>query len=163
MTTARLSHTATLLADGRVLIAGRAAMARSAEIYDPKTGTFSPTGSMTTARAAAHTATLLADGRVLVAGGHPRRSDAALASAELYDPDDRHLQPDRLDDDRSRCPHGHPARRRPRPHRRRRSERERRLGRDLRPGDRDLRADGAVGTEGSAVLTDQVNEARWRP
>jgi hypothetical protein len=82
MTTARVAHTATLLADGRVLIAGGdgalASALASAEIYDPKTGTFSPTGSMTTARVG--TATLLPDGRVLIAGGE------SLASAEIYDP-----------------------------------------------------------------------------
>ena len=53
MTAVRWSQTATLLSDGRVLIAGgwngKAALA-SAELYDPKTGTFSPTGSMTAAR-----------------------------------------------------------------------------------------------------------------
>ena len=70
---AREQHTATLLSDGRVLIAGgwnqyTPAIASSAALYDPKTGTFSPTGAMATAREY-HTATLLSDGRVLVAGG----------------------------------------------------------------------------------------------
>ncbi len=95
MTVARASHTATVLADGRVLIAGgdtahgnagQTTLA-SAEVYDPKTGTFSPTGSMTIPRTCA-TATLLADGRVLVAGGNPDDWGMAssLASAEMYDP-----------------------------------------------------------------------------
>jgi acetyl-CoA carboxylase carboxyltransferase component len=87
MTTARSSHTATLLSDGRVLIAGVYAGSvaqTSAELYAPKTGTFSPTGSMATTRTS-HTATLLSDGRVLIAGGYG--VDARdWASAELYTP-----------------------------------------------------------------------------
>ena len=86
MTVARCGHTAALLADGRVLIAGgigAESLLSSAELYDPKTGTFSPTGSMTAARDG-HTATLLADGRVLIAG---TQVDANVPNAELYDPE----------------------------------------------------------------------------
>jgi hypothetical protein len=94
MAVARVFHTATLLSDGRVLIAGGTSSATqnwsysspflaSAEIYNPKTGTFSPTGTMATPRGW-HTATRLADGRVLVAGGE--RADEDLASAEIYNP-----------------------------------------------------------------------------
>jgi len=57
MTAARDTHTATLLSDGRVLIAGGYAgltYLASAELYDPKTGTFSPTGSMATPRGRSH-------------------------------------------------------------------------------------------------------------
>ncbi len=89
MTAARFYQTATLLADGRVLVAGGGGdytnrqFLATAEIYDPTTGTFSPTGPMTAARTY-HTATLLANGRVLVTGGYGDL--APLASAELYDP-----------------------------------------------------------------------------
>ena len=94
MTTARDEHTATLLTNGKVLIAGGTAdpsIWASAEIYDPGTGTFAATGNMTTPRSW-HTATLLPDGKVLIAGGrvHQANSELAtvtLASAELYDPD----------------------------------------------------------------------------
>ena len=89
MTTPRYVHTATLLADGKVLIAGGYAdltpdVLASAELYDPKTGKFSATGLMTSPRYD-HTATLLLDGKVLIAGGQAHNSDT-LASAELYDP-----------------------------------------------------------------------------
>jgi len=124
MTMGRSGHTATLLADGRVLMAGggiqhvggqdtsgtgdvrhanwfadvrretvdpRIArptatleMTATAELYDPKTGTFHATGSMTIPRDQA-TATRLEDGRVLIAGAGDE-GNAADASADLYDP-----------------------------------------------------------------------------
>ena len=87
----RSGHTATRLADGRVLIAGGTdagagpALA-SAEIFDPATGRSSPTGSMLTPRSG-HVATLLSDGRVLIAGGLADADPTtSLPSAELYDP-----------------------------------------------------------------------------
>jgi hypothetical protein len=90
MSVARLEHTATPLLDGRVLVAGGCApgaggiclpgVLASAEIYDPKTGTWSPTGSSSLGRFGGG-ATLLLDGRVLVRGGAPNNT-----GAELYDP-----------------------------------------------------------------------------
>jgi hypothetical protein len=84
MATGRARHTATLLPNGKVLVAGgvRPAYTNTAELYDPLSGTWSTTGSMATARGV-HTATLLPSGKVLVAGG---RNTFSLASAELYDP-----------------------------------------------------------------------------
>src|SRR5438552_10413851 len=86
MTKHRASHTATLLANGKVLIVGGAILTTgerpsSAELYDPATGTFTATGDTTTARLGGHTATLLKDGRVLIVGGS---QDGG--SAEVYDP-----------------------------------------------------------------------------
>ena len=66
MSVGRFGHTATLLPNGKVLVAG--GYIASAELYDPASGTWTNTGSMSTARAG-HTATLLPNGKVLVAGG----------------------------------------------------------------------------------------------
>jgi hypothetical protein len=90
MTAARANHTATLLGNGKVLIAGGEgggfqALA-SAELYDPSTHTFAPTGSMITPRYD-HSATLLADGRVLIAGGtQDVNRGTSVVTAEIYDP-----------------------------------------------------------------------------
>ncbi len=87
--TARSSHTATLLPNGKVLVAGGdsttglGSTLSRAELYDPATDTWTDTGSLTTARSI-HTATLLPDGKVLVAGGN--LGFGPTASAELYDP-----------------------------------------------------------------------------
>lgn len=106
MTTPRIWDTATLLADGRVLFVGGLAESnltaspdlgvaadttpRTAELYDPASGTFSATGAPATGRIW-HTANLLQDGHVLVAGGAnldpaTNTTDSFLTSAELFDP-----------------------------------------------------------------------------
>jgi Bacterial Ig-like domain (group 2)/Putative Ig domain/Kelch motif/Galactose oxidase, central domain len=86
MTEARAGHTATLLNNGKVLLAGgSSSIPNYAELYDPATGTFTPTGSMIAIRFG-NTATLLNDGRVLIVGGSDGNSSVPLATAELYDP-----------------------------------------------------------------------------
>src|SRR5437667_310148 len=91
MLCAHKGHTATVLQNGKVLIAGRTGITTSpcAELYDPVTGTFTRTGNMTTP-VSDHAAVLLANGKVLIVGGSVDRSGCisctATSSAELYDP-----------------------------------------------------------------------------
>jgi hypothetical protein len=91
MTTPRQFHTATLLPNGKVLVVGgnipgpgAGSTLASAELYDPLTGTFAPTGSMIAARRL-HTATLLPNGRVLISGGYGV-GNSTPATSELFDP-----------------------------------------------------------------------------
>lgn len=94
MSTAREAHTATLLPNGEVLVAGGEAFINgspvifsSAELYNPATGTWAKTSSMSVAREQ-HTATLLSNGQLLVAGGYhtdPSFNDS-LSSTQLYTP-----------------------------------------------------------------------------
>lgn len=105
----RYYHTATLLANGMVLVAGGKDQTylqcgyytcppiASAELYDPATGRWSPTGAMTATRAL-FTATLLADGTVLAASRGP---------TDLSDPANRTWQAAAsLNVDRSTVPYG---------------------------------------------------------
>ena len=86
--------------DGRVLIVGGLSTSngldktdtkdpapRSAEIYDPASGTFSPAGTLVADRLG-HSASLLPDGHVLLAGGYDRtnKEHPFSSTAELYDP-----------------------------------------------------------------------------
>jgi Galactose oxidase, central domain/Kelch motif len=86
MKTARSGHTATLLPNGNVLIAGgmngNGNYSDTVEIYSPATDTFRSAQSMS-ARRVGHTATPLPNGKVLIAGGY---NGDYLASAEIYDP-----------------------------------------------------------------------------
>jgi len=97
MKDSRFNHTATILNGGEVLIAGgtsitfkcdrgspryQTSVLASAELYNPASGTFAFTGSMSTARTG-HIATLLRNGTVLVEGGADANGNA-LASAELF-------------------------------------------------------------------------------
>jgi N-acetylneuraminic acid mutarotase len=88
MAVGRFSFAATILQNGKVLVAGgdigNGVATNTAELYDPATGTFSATGSMHDARVG-FSATRLSNGKVLVEGG-ASNSVSALASAELYDP-----------------------------------------------------------------------------
>src|ERR1017187_3458148 len=96
MAEVRGGHTATLLTNGKVLIAGgdntggddllpffHGDGSVTAEVYDPATGLFTSTGNMVTPRVG-QTATLLANGDVLIAGGWTASQNASIAAAEVY-------------------------------------------------------------------------------
>lgn len=93
MSTPRAMHTATLLADGRVLIAGGfgsgvfpSPALNTAELYDPATNSFTPLAARMRSVRTAHTATRLPNGQVLLTGGQPTNDGDGMATAEIYDP-----------------------------------------------------------------------------
>lgn len=96
MTTPRSEHSATLLSNGKVLLAGGgsgftcAPVARSAELFDPVSETFTAVGSALGASLWGHAAALLPSGKVLLAGGEPDCALGATLSgtnnAQMFDP-----------------------------------------------------------------------------
>jgi hypothetical protein len=98
MHVARASHSSTLLANGMVLIAGGFAGSggeynpyRTAELFDPNSGTFQSVAEMSIGRSG-HSATLLKNGRVLIVGGWTGRYDLR-GSAEIFDPSTKQFVP----------------------------------------------------------------------
>ena len=83
----RTGHTATLLLDGMVLVAGGSNALASAELYDPSTELWSAAAADMHRGRAGHTATPLLDGRVLVVAGDCASDGGSQASAEIYDPE----------------------------------------------------------------------------
>ena len=91
MIAARSKHSATVMRDGNVLIAGgedaHGTAQASAEVYDWSTGKFIATAPMKSSRRE-HRATLLPNGQVLITGGVDGQGQV-LATAELYNPTTR--------------------------------------------------------------------------
>src|SRR5207244_4544969 len=94
LTGSRKLHTATLLLNGKVLVAGGfdssvgGGTVATCELYDPATGTWTGTGSLNEGRYD-HTATLLPSGQVLVSAGFT--GGAYIGGAELYDTDSDYM------------------------------------------------------------------------
>lgn len=86
MITARVDHTATLLSNSKVLVAGGNGALNAAELYDPGPGTWMATASLKISRNGGHSATMLPNGKVLITGGFQNDGVSVLASSELYEP-----------------------------------------------------------------------------
>lgn len=90
MNVARVAHTATLLNDGTVLIAGgednNGVTQFNAELYNPSTGSFALTNGVMDVARIAHTATLLQDGTVLITGGEAATGTEVYDTADIYNP-----------------------------------------------------------------------------
>jgi hypothetical protein len=85
MNSARASHAATLLNDGKVLVVGGTSKGSSLELYDPAAGTFTAMGSTNANGDYGSTATLLNNGKVLVTGPLNGSSNRPPVFG-LYDP-----------------------------------------------------------------------------
>src|SRR5205823_4414411 len=83
MSARHVEASAALLADGRVLVAGDQGVRGSADVYDPRTKSFTATADMSFPRAL-FTLTRLADGTVLAPGGFNDFNQIVLSSVELY-------------------------------------------------------------------------------
>ena len=115
MSIVRVGHTATVLPNGKLLVTGgrnnTGVVASSAEFYDPVSGTWTLTNSMTSARAG-HAGVLLANGQVLVSGGNLCLSQHLPSERGDLQSGERSMDVDRPHEWRAVQPHGNTAPRR---------------------------------------------------